>query len=929
MSWCVWLLVAGAAVCEAALLKASMYESIVYMAQVMRYVESSPSNLSQADDWRAVELFSRPNCPNNASNPIFHCNADGELTRLSLTGRNGQPWTMGLFGAFAWFPEDLPTLTNVTLGNFFGYGLVSTFILIRNGRSLRFTIENCTFYDYYVVEDRWALLFSKSVQVNIRNATFLHHHFILRSLTAVPDSCSFVDTHFQCDVPSELWYCFGDATKPPPCLPRSWDRVEVNDTFIKGRCFTTSALADKQCRVNSCTTPATTNETVFSCILNGDGSANYRPEVPGLATLDLSWVGFGYSYSLTIEQPYTVDIVTRIELFDFDNNSWVRAFDDPVPQRKFGFGLLNRLATLREYPLPRIFTNRFRFTVESLLPDDRIGHITFLRYENTSAVVPSLPALPITCAKPVLLGPRASLDDTIGDSYCVGRVCQDACGDGVAPALVTNVSVGVAVVPVFVVIVGGSGWANGGTPVAESSAGTRVYAIGGGAAANATTLTLSGGVRNATRVRVVSERTASDLGASANATIESTQVHRLLTGRLVQRRRASATYSGGAVVVARDVWPTNGEFAGSVSAKFDAQNASVLAVSATTSVALVYGEVRDGSTDRWQRFDAARNEWTEMVSPLRVLYVNQSTAVAVAIAQRRRVLAHVPASGGSGGLVVVVGASATELYDGTRNGSLAGRRAVQTPVDVYDVARNLWIVGALEHGFDKRMSELDVMVVNGTTTTATVVVTERANGSSSFELEWRPYTTLLRECSEQSACDTCMHTDETLDVCKWCRDVCVPRYAPCMADNSTCAGSIMPSTESTTSATNITSTTITTSQSTGASTTTAESTSTGSAAIATSDSSSGLSSGTVIAIAVPVAIVGVLLLGAAVAVAIVFSRRRRAAKSGTDDKPSAGGIPAPDVELSQQQSATMRGNMGTVERLPDEDGSVGSLSLSE
>jgi hypothetical protein len=923
MTWCAVLLVAAvAAVCEAALLRTELYESIVYMAQVMRYVESSPSNLSQVDDWRAVELFSRPNCPNNASNPIFQCGADGELTRLSLTGRNGQPWTMGLFGAFAWFSENLPTLTNVTLGNFFGYGLVSTFILIRIGRSLHFTIENCTFYDYYTVEDRWALLFSKSVQVNIRNATFLHHHFILRSLTAVPDSCSFVDTHFQCDVPSELWYCFGDATKPPPCLPRSWARAEVNDTSRETRCFTTSPLADKQCLVNSCTTPARTNDTVFSCTLNSDGAGKYRPAVPGLATLDLSWVGFGYAYSLTIEQPYTVDIVTRIELFDFDNNSWVRAFDDPVPPRKFGYGLLNRLATLRAYPLPQIFTNRIRFTVESLLPEDTIGYITFLRYENDTADVPSLPPLPINCAKPVLLGPRASLDDTIADSYCVGRVCQDACGDGVAPTLVTNVSVGVPVVPVFVVIVGGSGWANGGTPVAEPSAGTRVYAISGGAP-NATTLSLSGGVRNATRVRVVSERTASDLGASANATIESTQVHRLLTGRLVQRRRANVTYSG-AVVVARDVWPTNGQFAGSASAKFDAQNASVLAVSATTSVALVYGEGRDGSTDRWQRFDAARNEWTEIVSPLRVLYVNQSTAVATAIAQRRRVLAHVAASGGSGGLVVVVGASATELYDGSRNGSLAGRRAVQTPVDLYDVARNLWIVGTLEHGFDKRMSELDVMVVNGTTTTATVVVMERANGSSSFEMEWRPYTTLLRECSEQSACDTCMHTDETLDVCKWCRDVCVPRYAPCMAEQcltSTTTTNFTGTTSSATSSMLLSST---------ESASTAESTTSGSAAIATtSDSSSGLSSGTVIAIAVPVAIVGVLLLGAAVAAAIVFSRRRQAAKSDAEDKPSAGGTPAPDVELSQQQSMTMRGNMGTVERLPDEDGSVDSLSLSE
>jgi hypothetical protein len=866
-----------------------------------------PSVLETRSDFLLLnqsDLGHLPMCPNSANSSFFHCDDAAQVVFLRIESTRRAFFATPISGQFNMVR--LPALRDLEVFNVGGRLLLR--MILGAPQLRRIDIRHSFLNEHTVGNETLAMMFFDATdELHVYNTTIAGVALPSTPPARLPTVCNFTNVRLVCPLPQWLSACVSNSASVA-CL--SNEALFNNSNWPGSVGFSKCGLwapVSQPCAA-TCSVPSMDNSDCFAAL-----QGHHVALTPGLVSAELSFGQIGALYSVDVSMPRTVGLVAKIEAWNWTSDSYTTLFEQFPPPRRMQDLTLSNVFT---YWVEPTLTSRIRLTWESLLPSDQLGKI-MARFIFNGTTPPQMPPLPINCAKPVLLGPRASLDDTIADSYCVGRVCQDACGDGVAPTLVTNVSVGVPVVPVFVVIVGGSGWANGGTPVAEPSAGTRVYAISGGAP-NATTLSLSGGVRNATRVRVVSERTASDLGASANATIESTQVHRLLTGRLVQRRRANVTYSG-AVVVARDVWPTNGQFAGSASAKFDAQNASVLAVSATTSVALVYGEGRDGSTDRWQRFDAARNEWTEIVSPLRVLYVNQSTAVATAIAQRRRVLAHVAASGGSGGLVVVVGASATELYDGSRNGSLAGRRAVQTPVDLYDVARNLWIVGTLEHGFDKRMSELDVMVVNGTTTTATVVVMERANGSSSFEMEWRPYTTLLRECSEQSACDTCMHTDETLDVCKWCQGQCVPRFATCPAEE--CLTGTMT--------TNFTGTTSATSSmllSSTESTITAESTTSGSAAIATtSDSSSGLSSGTVIAIAVPVAIVGVLLLGAVITAIVVMARRRRQTSTESSTEMTA------DTKQTPSDQRYETGDVAKFEEpLPaEQDGESHSVSLSE
>jgi hypothetical protein len=921
------LLVAAVSVCGT-LLSEGDYSSLIAMARVNHYIESSPRIASDLDGWRLVELLERPNCPNNASNPLFQCNADGDLTRLSFTG-NGRRWTAtasdAVLSPFNLFRTGMPALTNVTLANYEGAGDIYSLVVSRRQRTLHMVIANCTFWDQPIVgRDMWLNLLSVAASVTMTNVTNPRFRFTPRFLTApVPDLCTFVNVTFQCDVPEQLWVCYGNASVAPECKPPQWD---LPDDHIKlvDPCPISDLDSNYICYANACPDRAPVGNATqpLPCGKPDDLKPSYRPALLGLNTIDLSWAGLAYARYLQIEQD-PVTIVTHIDVFDFDTGQWVVVFDDPVPPRDAYIGSVHDAATVVQYMLPPVRTNRVRFTAEFVLPTDKIAYVKLERVLNvTSAVIPLPTPKPVVeCAKPLTLGGRALLDETIGDSFCVGRVCQDVClTNGVLPATLANLTVGVAVVPKYVVVFGGTGTAS--TMSTEPSFGTRVFAVESSSASPSTRVELSGGgnVRNAKRVRVVSERTASDMTTSSEVTIAAAQVIRQLAGTWVKRLRGNVTattYSGAlAVQRTQDAWPTT--FAGSTSAPFDAQNASVVAFNATSSMALVYGAANDGVLDRWWRFDATNDlMWRSIVAPLRPAYVNQSSAAAAAVAERRRVLVAVAASGASGGLVVAVGAVVNERYDGRRNSSLAARRAVQTPVDLFDVERNVWIAGVLlEHNIERPVSELQVVTTKTTATTTTIAVT--TNGTMSFEFEWRPFTVALRECTEQTECSSCLQSNLTLDLCQWCGAQCLPRSAPCGSRTERCEEvTTTSSLVSTTSTATTTMTTIVNTTNANASTTASSSAAIGPV---TSSSESGLSSGTVIAIAVPVAIVGTLLLAAAVAGAVIFSRRGGKGDKGVTE------MTTPTPTLAASTTPTV----GTLYTLPAEtEDDRDSVSLSE
>jgi hypothetical protein len=855
----------------------------------------------------SAELVDMPECPNNVNNTFFRCNEAGNLTYLRIESplRELQYSPLGSTVNF-----DEKYLTDLDI---FSYsGTLYLIFLIGTDRLRRIDIRHSYFNEKQGHMDLLAYnFFRASDELHVYNTTLVGLPFTTPP-SRMPRVCNFTNVWLVCPIPQWLQtFCIHDSSV-----------MCANHTELVSRANRTTKSTGLACSQwlpfvapcsASCSVPATEPNITCIKLLNG---ANFNTffvaQTPGFVTSELTFGLLATLFALSVRTPDVRGLVSKIELWSWAKNTYETVFEQFPPER----GAVDTVDDDDvKFWLPPTRTNRVRLTWESILPLDRLGMVYgFFVYDGTPPELPPPPS--VACSRPVTLGQRAWLDNTVADSFCVGHVCQDVClTNGVLPATLANLTVGVAVVPKYVVVFGGTGTAS--TMSTEPSFGTRVFAVESSSASPSTRVELSGGgnVRNAKRVRVVSERTASDMTTSSEVTIAAAQVIRQLAGTWVKRLRGNVTattYSGAlAVQRTQDAWPTT--FAGSTSAPFDAQNASVVAFNATSSMALVYGAANDGVLDRWWRFDATNDlMWRSIVAPLRPAYVNQSSAAAAAVAERRRVLVAVAASGASGGLVVAVGAVVNERYDGRRNSSLAARRAVQTPVDLFDVERNVWIAGVLlEHNIERPVSELQVVTTKTTATTTTIAVT--TNGTMSFEFEWRPFTVALRECTEQTECSSCLQSNLTLDLCQWCGAQCLPRSAPCGSRTERCEEvTTTSSLVSTTSTATTTMTTIVNTTNANASTTASSSAAIGPV---TSSSESGLSSGTVIAIAVPVAIVGTLLLAAAVAGAVIFSRR-----GGKGDTEMT--TPTPTSRDSMQLQVS--------QPLPEEeDGESHSVSLSE
>jgi hypothetical protein len=339
------------------------------------------------------------------------------------------------------------------------------------------------------------------------------------------------------------------------------------------------------------------------------------------------------------------------------------------------------------------------------------------------------------CAVAESFSSRSILDESIGDSYCIGRVCQLAC------QFATNFTFDRAVVPQFVIIDGGSLW-TGAELVEMPSDQTRVYRYNVSSRAIAS-LNISADLGAVVRVRLVGDP------ATGNPLPSPILPPRGFPGVLVKRwfRSLPVGFANATAVTVTPIASCPPLPANAVSSAHWSNSSFVFTSDGTLLQCLAMS---------WEPVDAKLT--------LPVLNVNASIVARKLVAVGDRLLGVIVAS--------------NVLHDGTANRLLVNRRAISTAIDVLDVRTGIWFSNVIQHDIRCcNTSDIDVVVHQNQSAFGVV---ERASGAAST-FEWRPFPYELVDCSANNDCRTCLTSEANIERCRWCESSssCRPDAIPC------------------------------------------------------------------------------------------------------------------------------------------------------
>jgi hypothetical protein len=396
--------------------------------------------------------------------------------------------------------------------------------------------------------------------------------------------------------------------------------------------------------------------------------------------------------------------------------------------------------------LANFFTSRVRFTVELWSLSDRMGGVSVAWVPLFLTESAELPEPTRVCAPPVSLSRRSMLDETRGDSWCIGRICQAACRRA------ANFSFDKVVAARFLVLEGGDVWRDG-QLVATPSDRTRVYALNG-SHLSAVSVNDAGAI---TRAWLVGDPVAN------LSTVPTPAFPVGLPGIFVKRFRASVT---GASPVR-------------VPALFDGQSTAPDTMVSVVSVANATVALSGNGTLWWFR----NGTWQVLPSTgLSTIVVNRD-----GVAPARRLVS-------IGSRFVLVIAASTVLHDGSKLPLLVNRLVTQNALDVFDTKNSgAWFTDVLQHDIAKNMSDVELVQWNS----SMFAVVDSATGAASV-FDWQPFATEPRACAENTDCQSCLATEANIAACRWCSSssrctglfsTCAPNESSVVnASSASCAG---------------------------------------------------------------------------------------------------------------------------------------------
>jgi hypothetical protein len=261
---------------------AHMVDSVIQM----RMIPIIPTTESDYHLLESMRLVEAPDCP--FSNHVYSCDANGRLSRLTLTA---------------------PTLGhNMSLEFYVGFSLVDCILTIRNFVGvLRFYssmafLRNLTLVDSTLlfvptpfckqptVCDFIVPLLTNATSLVLRNVTLFNgdDRYMWSQSERVPDSvvvglrdCQFENVQMACPIPQWLAHCFNASdVASVPCIspPQNSSAFRVAPPVHDCQTHTFSCVI-------TCTPPPATG---FVCNLTDHLRQGYFPETPGFATIELA-----------------------------------------------------------------------------------------------------------------------------------------------------------------------------------------------------------------------------------------------------------------------------------------------------------------------------------------------------------------------------------------------------------------------------------------------------------------------------------------------------------------------------------------------------------------------------------------------------------------------------------------------------------------
>jgi hypothetical protein len=674
---------------------------------------TSPATVEETLEWiDAGWNATLPECPGQyVKNPNaqFACDATGKVSSFKVSGQYSSPReTAG--------PLIIPRASRTEFD-----GVVVRESIWPVGDTLvELVVRNSVFLGSGPAFRPAPLTWSSYKNLTFDNVTLPDYDpNVVKDDTFLVKTCLFRNVRWTaCPLPRFLWFChpgFNESSaSAPPC--------EIA-TPVK---FTEKQSCSFLCSLVCSPPPA----VGAKCAVDG----GFKPSVRGFSTIELIYQQPSFALSLTVNNR---NLVARIELFSWASLSWIVVHDQLADRRD---------TTNNPFLLPHIFTNRVRLTLELWFDTDVF---TFARVDFSdwpSPFWPPPPALRSVCPAAASLSARSMVDETVGDSLCVDRLCQSPCSSRASFTFEREVKAE------FLVIEGGGVWTDGQLVMTPSDR-TRVYKLDG----RVTAFVNVTGVGNTERVRLVGEPVNFALPAP-------TVPNRLgLPGVFVKTYRSTAPTGGVTLSV--------GDGGGLV-----APNGTAVSVARVQNQ--TFAATDDGAI--WQ---VDGTLWTAL-SGFTSLILNANEK-----APARRLVA-------VGDRLVVVVAADVKVHDGSREPLLVNRLVTQTPIDALDVETGVWYNRLLEHGIAKNVSDVDVVRWNATA----FAVVDRATREAAV-FEWRPFPYALAKCTVNTDCRACLTNEASEELCLWCGTRCVSRSTACsITDRSTVNASSVLCTGPTTTA---------------------------------------------------------------------------------------------------------------------------------
>jgi hypothetical protein len=783
-----------------------------------------PTTPSDFAKFRDEGLFSVPLCPMKYRR--FSCNVNGSIDWLHL--ELGGPTAAHPDNYFLLEDSEQIVPVNFTLRNFVGN--VASFHV--EAKQL-LVIEHSIFGDISAFNSPFLFIAPTVVLNNVSMTRFdLRKVFVPRTIR----NCSFTNVTLLCPVPDWLAFCFGPnvtsadapcvAAIPPPPLPLRF----LNSKFTPP----SQSIA--------CETPPRSG---FNCTFVSQ-SRGYLPQVNGFNVVDVTFSSRGAARAVDIS---TNGVLARVDLWDWYASSWVRVVDR-LPTRTS----VRATETLKLARVD-IVTNRMRLTFEQWLDQDVVLFFSLGTTSWPVEALPHSPPLPV-CPPPVSLSARSMLDDTVGDSFCVGYVCQFACTNSV------NFTFGRAVLAEHLIVEGGEEWSRGAW--LEMSVGTRIYQLSMNKSdANETAVVDVPGFNHdgVSRVRLVGSPIAGQ-----GVLLPAVPPRKGFPG-IFKKRLVRPGHVGGLLVRT-----AAGGFDGNASAPFPLSNLVHIARVANSTFAFSNGTLWEFASR-----NGAAPTWAERPAELTRLLLNAGEE------PPRRALV------GLYNRLLVVVSAIVRLHDGVADPLLVNRNVSFTPIDVLDTQSGTWYPSLVQHDVAHNLSQLSVATLYESGLFFIVTNGSLEGGRREHMLfEFEPFPYNLTSCPSNQNCSACLGSIANEEDCRWCGARCVARGGACMANEEslTDLGMCMDNFTMSSSSASSSTTTLPQSPST-VDTAPSEPASVSQESTSTVDDvvmESTLSSSTIIGLAVGVPLAICLLVALGVGVVVFMRSRRNSTTSTTTDE---------------------------------------------